>query len=192
MGCTRRHIVLQAFVAATLASCASRNPALYTLASIPGTPQGGGPKVVVLREIGLARYLERSQIVRSSEGYQLAVEANNWWGEPLGSMIGRILAEELAQRLHGTSVFGENGAIAGDADATVEVNIQRMDADRAGTVILAAQIAVTFSKPRRTPSTRSVRFTAQPPSPDMRGEVAAMSTALGQLADTVAGMLRGR
>jgi uncharacterized lipoprotein YmbA len=146
----------------------------------------------VLREIGLARYLERSQIVRSSEGYQLEVEANNWWGEPLGAMIGRVLAEELAQRLPGTSVFGENGAIAGDADATVEVNIQRMDADRAGTVILAAQIAVAFSKPRRTPSTRSVRFTAQPPSPDLRGEVAAMSTALGQLADTVAGMLRGR
>jgi hypothetical protein len=59
-------------------------------------------------------------------------------------------------------------------------------------VILAAQVAVTFSKARRTPSTRSVRFTAQPPSPDVRGEIAAMSAALGQLADTIAGMLRGR
>jgi hypothetical protein len=183
---------LQAFVMAALASCASPNPVLYTLAPVPGTVQAGGPKVVVLREIGLARYLERSQIVRSSEGYQLEVEANNWWGEPLGAMIGRVLAEELAQRLPGTSVFGEGGAIAGEADATVEINIQRLDADRAGTVILAAQVAVTFSNPRRTPSTRSVRFTAQPPSPDLRGEVAAMSTALGQLADTVAGMLRGR
>jgi uncharacterized protein len=192
MRCARRHLVLQACVMATLASCASPNPVLYTLAPVPGTPQPGGPKVVALREIGLARYLERSQIVRSSEGYQLAVEANDWWGEPLGSMIGRVLAEELAQRLPGTSVFGESGAIGGEADATIEVNIQRMDADRAGTVILAAQVAVTFSKARRTPSTRSVRFTAQAPSPDVRGEVAAMSTALGQLADTIAGMLRGR
>ena len=35
-------------------------------------------------QIGLARYLERSQIVRSSENYRLDVMSNDWWGEPLG------------------------------------------------------------------------------------------------------------
>ena len=41
----------------------------------------------MLRQIGLARYLERSQIVRSSENYRLDVMANDWWGEPLGAML---------------------------------------------------------------------------------------------------------
>jgi uncharacterized lipoprotein YmbA len=163
---------------------------LYTLAPVPGTPQPGGPKVVALRDIGLARYLERSQIVRSSENYQLDVQANDWWGESLGAMIGRILQEELSQRLPGTSVFGENGAIAAEADATVEVNIQRLDADRRGLVILVGQIGVTSTKKRHAPNTRAVRFSVQPPTPDLRGEIAAMSTAVGQLADTIAGMLR--
>jgi uncharacterized lipoprotein YmbA len=187
----RRRTLLPSFAAAALlAGCASPNPVLYTLAPVPGTAQPGGPKIVALREIGLARYLERSQIVRSSENYQLDVQANDWWGEPLGAMIGRILQEELSQRLPGTSVFADNGAIAMDANATVEINIQRMDADRSGAVILAAQIAVTFSKARRKPNARAVRFSARPSTAGLRGEVAAMSTTVAQLADTVAAMLR--
>ena len=192
MGGTGRRAVLLCFSGAALVvACASPNPVLYTLAPVPGAVQRSGPKVVVLREIGLARYLERSQIVRSSEDYKLDIEANNWWGEPLSAMIARILQEELSQRLPGTSVFGENGAIAAEADATVEINIQRMDADRSGAVILMAQIGVTSAKKRRAPKTRAVRFSVRPPTPDLQGEVAAMSTALGQLADTVAQMLLG-
>ena len=191
MGPMRRRTLISSFAtAALLAACASPNPVLYTLAPVPGTVQSGGPKVVALREIALARYLERSQIVRSSENYQLDVQANDWWGEPLAAMIGRILQQELSQRLPGTSVFGESGAIAAEADATVEINIQRMDADRSGSVILAAQIAVTFTKARRKPNTRAVRLSAPPATPDLRGHVAAMSMVLGQLADTVAAMLR--
>ena len=185
----RRVLLVSLAPAALLSACASPNPVLYTLAPIPGIPQPGGPKVIVLREIGLARYLERSQIVRSSENYRLDVSSNDWWGESLAAMIGRILQEELSQRLPGTSIFGENGAIAADADATVEIDVQRMDADRTGLVILAAQIAVTFTK-HRAPITRAVRLSAQPQTPDVRGEVAAMSAAIGQLADIVAAMLR--
>ena len=177
---------------AALAGCASPNPVLYTLAPVPGQAQPGGPRLVEVREISLARYLERQQIVRSSEGYQLAVEANNWWGESLGAMIGRVLEEELSQRLPGTTVIGDTSAIGGDPDAVVETNILRFDADRDGTVFLRAQVAVTFPKARRTPPRlRSVRLTAQPAGAGIQGEVAAMSVVLGQLADTIARMLRG-
>ncbi len=95
----RRVLLVSLAPAALLSACASPNPVLYTLAPIPGIPQPGGPKVIVLREIGLARYLERSQIVRSSENYRLDVSSNDWWGESLAAMIGRILQEELSQRL---------------------------------------------------------------------------------------------
>ena len=125
-----------------LASCSSPNPKLYVLAMVPGKTHHGAPAVIELRAIAIAHYLERSQIVRSSEGYRLDVLSNEWWGEPLDSMMGRILVQELNQRLPGSTVYSDSGAISTPADATVEINLQRFDLDRDGDVLLAAQIAV--------------------------------------------------
>jgi uncharacterized lipoprotein YmbA len=173
--------------AVLLAACSSPNPTLYTLAPIPGPTQGSSPRVIRLRTIGLARYLERPQIVRSSEDFHLDVMSNDWWGEPLGAMLGRILVAELTQRLPGSTVFLESGAISATPDATVEVNIERLDQDAAGQLILSAQIAIAG----RHQDTRSVRFAVTPPSAGTTGFASAVSTAVGQLADTIAGMVAG-
>ena len=53
-------------VTVAFAACSSPPPVLYTIAPVEGAAQPGGPKVILLQQIGLARYLERSQIVRSS------------------------------------------------------------------------------------------------------------------------------
>jgi len=94
-----------------LAACSSPNPVLYTIAPVQGPVQTSGPKVVALQQISLARYLERSQIVRSSENYRLDVMSNDWWGEPLGAMLSRCVIEELGQRLPQSVVIGESGAV---------------------------------------------------------------------------------
>ena len=179
-----------ALALACLAACSSPDPALYTIASVPGAARPGGPSAIELRDVSVARYLERKPIVRSSEDYRLDVSGNDWWGEPVGAMLSRVLSEELAQRLPGTSVFGESGAISADPAVTIEVNVTRMDADRTGAVVLSAQVAVRRVKPARPVVARSVRLTAQPSDASVRAEVAAMSVALGQLADQVAEMLR--
>ena len=71
---TRCHYRLAVLVLAVmLAACSSPNPALYTIAPVQGAVQNGTPKVIVLQQIGTARYLERSEIVRSSENYRLDV-----------------------------------------------------------------------------------------------------------------------
>src|ERR1700723_2899574 len=127
-------------LAAVLASCSSPNPKLYIFAMLPGKTLNGAPSAIDLRAIAIAHYLERSQIVRSSEGYRLDVLSNEWWGEPLDSMMGRILVQELNQRLPGSTVYSDSGAISAPTDATVEINLQRFDLDRDGTVLLAAQV----------------------------------------------------
>ena len=142
----RRRLLL--LLAAAPAGCTSPNPTLYVLAPLPGTPwpgtsSAGAAATVELREIGLARYLERSQIVRSSEGYRLDVLGDEWWGEPLGAMLSRVLVQELTQRLPGRTVFAESGAITVNPAATVAVNIQRLDADATGAVVLIAQVEVS-------------------------------------------------
>ena len=173
-----------------LGSCDSPNPVLYTLSVIPGRAQPGGPAVVNIHEISVARYLERPQIVRSAADNRLDVMANEWWGEPWSAMLGRVLEEELSQRLPGSIVFGENGAISSAADATVEINLERMDAAGPQSVALIAQTAVNFANNKDHPVLRKIRIEAPTPTPDTAGLVAAMSAAVGQLADRLADMLR--
>ena len=61
-----------------LAACSSPNPVLYTVAPAQGPVQTGSPRVIALQQIAMSQYLERSQIVRSSENYRLDVMSNDW------------------------------------------------------------------------------------------------------------------
>ncbi|TXH32430.1 MAG: membrane integrity-associated transporter subunit PqiC [Rhodospirillaceae bacterium] len=174
-----------------LGACTSPSPQLYTIAPVSGAEHKAGPSVIVLQQIGLARYLERQQIVRSSEGYKLDVLENDWWGEPLSAMLSRVLIEELSQRLPQSTVLGESGAVTVSPDATVELNILRLDQDTAGQVILQAQAGVNY-KDQETPLLQSFRFSVPPSGTGVQNEVAAISTALGQLADKLAPMIATR
>jgi uncharacterized protein len=169
------------------AGCTSPNPTLYTLAVVPGPVHSGAPRRIEVRSISMPRYLDRSEIVRSTEDFRLDVMGNDWWGESLDSMMGRVLVQELLQRLPGSVVFPENGAISSRPDASVEVNVQRFDADRSGAVVLMAVIAVL--RHGETAASRSVRFSVMPTTPGTPGFVAAMSVATGQLANVIAKML---
>jgi uncharacterized lipoprotein YmbA len=181
----RRALIV--LVPGLLAACASPNPNLYTLSAIPGPVLSASPAVVKLRTISLARFLERPQIVRSSENFRLDVMSNDWWGEPLGAMLGRILVAELSQRLPASTVFLEGGAISATPDATVEINIERLDQDASGQLLLTAQIALAG----RRQATRTLHVTITPPDATMTGFAGAVSTAVARLADAVAGMLAG-
>ena len=187
----RRPLIASLVAAALPTACTSPTPALYAIQPVAGAARRGGPRVIQLRPISLARYLDRQQIVRSADDYRLDVATNDWWGEPLGTMLTRVLVEELSQRLPGSTVFDEGGAITVDPDFTVEINIRRLDASRTGDVVLAAQIAVSRRNPRRTPITRAVDASVPQASPGLSGFVAAASVAVGRLADAIADTLRG-
>ncbi len=174
--------------AASLAACTSAKPALYTIGTVPGAAHSTAPKVIMLQQIGLQRYLERSQIVRSSENYRLDVMENDWWGEPLGAMLGRVLVSELSQRLPQSIIIGEGGAVSATPDATISLNMQRLDENASGDLILEAQASVGF-KVRGAPALQSFRFSVTPTAPGIPAEVAAISVAVGQLADGLATMV---
>jgi len=182
--------LLTSATAGVLAGCASPDPVLYTLAPSPGTAVAGGPRAVVLRDIGLARYLDRPQVVRGTEDFQVALAQNDWWGEPLGRMIGRVLVADLNARLPGATVVAESGAIGSrQAEASVEVNIQFFVPDRAGNVALTAQIAVDRAVRPVGRTARNIEIVTAMAGSDTKAQVAAMSIALGKLADAVAQML---
>lgn len=167
----------------------SSEPALYTLTVQPGPVLPGGPPVVQLREIGLARYLDRREIVRSSDGNRLDVAFNDWWGESLGAMLARVLVLGLSQRLPGSSIYNENGAIASDPNAVLAVNIQRLDVDKSGILQLLAQAAVEFNRPRKSVA-RTFTIAKPVAATTIAGHVAAASDAVGDLTDGLAALLQ--
>jgi len=179
-------------LALCLAACTSPEPNFYTLAPVRGAGVPGGPPLVQLRRPGLAGYLDRSDIVRTGSPYQLKLASGERWGEPFGDMVGRVLAEDLSSRLPGSSVFTSAGAISALPDATIEVDVQRFDADPSGQVVLLTQVAVERGRNRGSAATRTIRITVTPASGTTADLVAAMSAALGQSADQIAAVVRGR
>ncbi len=153
-------------------------------------PAAAMAQSVEIRRPGLAGYLDRSDIVLKSASYRLDVNSQLRWGEPLGDMIGRVISQDLSQRLPGTSVFTQSGAITADPDLRIEIDIQGFDADAAGQVVLTAQVAVEAGHSHVPMSTRHVSFTGQPAGPGAAALVATMSQLLGTLTDQIAGDIR--
>ena len=173
------------------AGCSSTDPVLYTIAPASGAAQVGGQPIILLDHVSIPPYLDRSQIVKSSENYRLDVSSNDWWGEPLSPMLRRILRQELAQRLPQSTVLSEIGAVSATPDATIDLDLERLDEDSSGNVVLLAQASVSL-KGRKAPILRSFQFSVPSSAPTSAGEVAAVSIAVGRLADGLATMLAGR
>ncbi|MCB8876089.1 PqiC family protein [Acidisoma silvae] len=189
---SRRQFSVAALALAALpASCASPAPVLYTLAAVPGPVLSGGPRIVIVQDVGLAPYLDRKPIVRSSAGYQIAVETNNWWGETFSAMIGRVLVTELDQRLPDAQVFSESSTVSPQPQATVALTVTHFDRDASGAVALVAEIEVKRADGSVPPTVATLRFTAPATGKDVPSQVQAMSVALGQLADAIARTLAG-
>lgn len=176
---------------ALLGACRSPDPTLYTLLPVPGEPRRGGPPTISVREASLARYLDRLQIVRNAREYRLDVATNEWWGESLETMVSRLLVENLAQRLPGSSVFASGGAISAPAEAVVEVNLQRLGLTAPTTLALTAQVAISHRGNRPRDATRTESLDVPVAGEGTSAFVAAASAAMGRLADTIAGMLVG-
>ncbi len=178
-------------MAALLAGCASPDPALYTLQPRPGVPRiaayasagKAARPVVVVHSIELARYLERDEIVRSSEQVRLVVSRNNWWGEPLQAMLRRVLIDDLAQRLPNADVLADNSPIAAHANAEIQVAVQRFDGNDGGQVVFVGYAQVTRDG---KPVLDRLRFSVPTAAGTVKDQVEAMSAALGQVADVVA------
>lgn len=180
-----------ALLALLLTSCASPQPAFYTLAAIPGTPGTARVRAIELRRVGLAGYLDRPEIVRESNDYRVRFQTTERWAEPLGTLIERVFTENLVQRLPGTSVYGESGAISTRPDLVIEVDILRLDPE-AGQAVLLAQIAIrTDGRKDQTTARAEVVRLAAPAGSTTRDLAAAESALLGRLADAVAARLPG-
>lgn len=167
-----------------LAGCASPSPKLYTLGTVPGRLVSAPARVIELRHIGLARYLDRPGIVERVDAYRMTLADDARWAEPLPDMLARVLAADLGARLSGSSVFTAASPITATPDRIIEIDIQRFDAEASFDLI--ANVAI--QKPGATPRLATFHLSAPAPGGE-EDQIATMSRLLGELADHIAEML---
>ncbi len=169
-----------------LAGCStSPTPQLYSLAIQPGTRARGRPRNPSgCQRRPIPKYLGRPQIVRHGGAYQLDVAEFDRWGEPFADMVTRTSWWAiLAQRLPKAQVFKADSQTATAAAATLQIDFSRFDPDPDSTIVLAARWTLTTAN-GVTEDTN--RLTVKPASDADADLVAAMSQALGLLADKIA------
>jgi uncharacterized lipoprotein YmbA len=170
---------------ACLAGCtASPPPRLFLLAPRAPASTESFAGTISLKTVDIPAYLDRPQLVRLNDPYELQVSELERWGEATQEMVTRVLASDLGLRLPAGHVVPASGPLSVSADVVLEVDISRFDAEPEGTVVLAGQWVVKRDdRPRRL---RAARIRVQPEAPSTPALVAAMSEALGQLADQIA------
>lgn len=164
----------------------SPNTAFYALAAARGTVRQVALGTIEIRRPAIAGYLDRTEILAPWDGQRLQLAQSTGWGEPITAMIGRVLAEDLGDRLQGTIVFSAASELSLQPSAVIELAIRKFDLDPDGSVRLKALVVVRWQRTDAAPVTRAVELRAQPTAADTGGVVAAMSSLLGQLADEIA------
>ena len=185
---SRRRAVIGLGLVGLLGGCGTTPPPrLFTLAPRPAVKPNRMAAKITVKGVTVAKYLDRPQIVRFGTAYELSVSEFERWGEGMSDMVTRVLVEDLSLRLPESDIFAASGAAIVPADASVDVDIDRFDADPDNAVILAARWVV-----RREPqalSSRADRIVVRPRSPATVDLVSAMSDALGQLGDSIASVI---
>ncbi|HUC66072.1 MAG TPA: PqiC family protein [Stellaceae bacterium] len=182
---SRRHVLAGSGLLLLLAGCGTTPPPrLFTLAPRPATPSRPLAAAIAVRRVQLPKYLDRLQIVSYRDPYELQYSEFFIWGENLSDMTTRVLVANLSERLPHSQVYLSAGSFAdATADITLETSIDKFDPDPAGVVILSAQWAA--HRQGYPDQIRSEQIRVTPSSKDPTGQVAAMSDALGQLADRI-------
>ena len=182
--CSRRH-ALALLAAAALAGCSKTpEPTLYTLVPRPGAPVDRPVASIVVRPVVVAKYLDRPEIVRRPNPYEITVSEFVRWGEALDAMATRVLVADLALRLPTAELTVSSSPIAAPANTVVAIDIARFDPDPGGPAILEARWAI-----RRGEHPGAVHFeriSVAPASGTTIDLVAAMSDCLAQLSDRLA------
>ena len=166
-----------------LAACASVKPEWYRLTAIPGRPRAARPMRIELRDVRLARYLDRPDLVRAAGGTRLMIEDGQRWAGPLDEMIAQVLAQDLEQRLPGSTVLRERGALAGEPALVAGVEIDRFETDGAGQAVLSAKFTIRPAASDGAIRDGRVEAGVAPSGLGTNALVQALSEALAHLAD---------
>jgi uncharacterized protein len=149
MHASLRHIFGPTILALVLglAGCVTGTSAptsFYVLTPVRTAPTAQAPalaqgvkRLVVLKSVNLAPYLDRPQIVSRGDGVRVFLAEFDRWAEPLDQNLSRVLAEDVA-RFTADSALVLSSEDSKEADARVSVDVERFDGSLNGQAVLTA------------------------------------------------------
>ena len=176
----------------TLTACAS-SPATHFYALDPveagAGPQSSGGTPVKIDAVHIPPALDRSSMVRGESGNQLEISSQDRWAGDLGEMIRRVLTQDLSERLPSGMVIAPESPAPPKARGVV-VDVLTFQPQGSGEVVLDADWTLLEGTQTNVVLSRSVHLTTSGAG-SAQSEAAAMSTLLGQLADSMAAAVGG-
>jgi uncharacterized lipoprotein YmbA len=165
----------------------------YTLDTVAGSSVGGVGHAapVWIARVTLPRQLDRPQMVRRAGPNRLDFDEENRWAAPLSSMFTSILAQDLADRMPPGQVIAPGQPLPAGNVRQLTVDVITFESDLQGHVVLDAGWTLEQGAPPRVVMRRTARISASAASGASADVAAAMSQALGQLADRIAASLGG-
>ncbi len=169
----------------------SRNdpPRLYVLTAAPpavATPAAPAGLSLGVGPIALPGYLDRRGLVTRVEANRVEAARNDLWAEPVGGAFKSVLEEDLRLRLPDTVLRGFPWPQGATPDLAVAVDVTRFEATGAGTVELKGRWTLRLPHKRTVLVERDSSIVLPVAGSESDVVVAALSEALGRLADEIA------
>jgi uncharacterized lipoprotein YmbA len=190
-------LILAVILVLSVASCGtSPKTHFYTLTPVPpaqGTQPAAlsGPPLQV-GNVALPGALDRQSIVTRGPGARVIVSDQNRWAAPLDELTRRALTADLRDRLGSKHVMGPGEPAPPGGVRLLILNVQQFSADTAGTVVLETDWTISTGRPPKAGRSRHEVIKAQASPEHAETVAAAMSQALGELADRIARELTSR
>lgn len=166
-----------------LASCASDVPDYYTLATVGG-PQVSDKKFVIeVQKPGVDEAIDVPQMVKEDNGGRTLYDNKALWSEPLANMVERVVAEDLAQRLPGSSVVTASGDTPVRPQYLVAMDIRKFGINKKGDA--AIEIMVAINTPSAPGKSQLATFAESVPGTAV-AKVHSLSGLLAALSDQIA------
>jgi uncharacterized protein len=155
-------------------------------ATVPASSSTPGPLGIGLGPIAMPGYLRRPMLATRVDGTQVRYADFERWAEPLPALFARALGQDLSALLDDARIVPYPWYPATSLDVVVRVDVSAFEADVRGNARLEACWTI------RDPRTATVRrddcssITEAGDRDDTRLQVAALSRAVGELAQRIA------
>ncbi|MBV8092244.1 MAG: membrane integrity-associated transporter subunit PqiC [Acetobacteraceae bacterium] len=169
-----------------LAACRSPPTHFYLLDATPSSQRWtASGKPIEINHIVIPAVLDRNSLVVRSGPNELKVSDADRWAAPLDDMTQRVLAADLRDRLPPSLILQPGDPTPSSGARQLTVVIRQFMGDTAGVVRLNADWSLVAGQPSQPVQRRSEAITVQARSAEAPDLVAAMSQAVGQLADRI-------
>lgn len=175
------------------AGCGHSPPTHYfALDAVPASaPMPSGPMPPVqLSAVHIPAVLDRPEVVTRIAPNRLAVGDNDRWGAPLGQMMRNVLAQDLYARLPAGSFVFPDAPAPADTRKLV-VTVLDVDADPSGALTMQAAWTLMAGRSAQPVLTRQTTLATQGLGTGAAGQAAALSRAMGELADQISASIGG-